>query len=69
MHYIHVYTFSAEAIMKESRIVPEMENNGGSSAKKMYCSPQLRVFGQIHRLTNGGSGFNPEGSSGMVGMN
>jgi hypothetical protein len=41
----------------------------GPKPKRRYSAPKLTEYGHVAKLTAGGSGFNPEGMSGMLGMN
>lgn len=61
----YFYTLSQEVIMKDNKNMPETENKKGNSIRKLYCRPQLRSYGQIHRLTNSVSAVDGEGQSGM----
>jgi hypothetical protein len=45
---------------------PETTSKDG---RKPYETPLVRDYGALAALTAGGSGFNPEGMSGMIGMN
>jgi hypothetical protein len=37
--------------------------------RQEYVRPELRAYGAITRLVQGGSGISLEGMSGMIGMN
>ncbi len=51
--------------MKNNRDKPKEEIEKGNSTRKLYYSPELRIYGQLQRLTANISAVSGEGSSGM----
>ena len=47
---------------------PVQSEEASPAGKKPYEAPQVRDYGPLAALTAGGSGFEPEGGSGMIGM-
>ncbi len=54
--------------MSQSDERPQQPSSAPRAPKRPYEAPAVRDFGSLAALTAGGSGFNPEGQSGMVGM-
>lgn len=50
-------------------ISPDRKQAQPEGKKRAYQSPRLVEYGDVAKLTTGGSGGGQEGMSGMVGMN